>query len=142
MALRIFRLEPDPEPEPMETGNFLIEISSKGPVKTTETEDGSITIFHYSPTETEVVHFRRHQNAYAAFVIYAGRFQFWNNHLGYNLRVGDFVFVPPPGFSILCAMILAENSGLRLASKEQAFRTTSTSSRITLPQPYTKGFLT
>ncbi|KAJ4308527.1 hypothetical protein N0V84_012045 [Fusarium piperis] len=85
MSIQIFRLKDDCQ----------IDISAKAVVKAARENDDSIIVSHHVPTLTEAVRFRHHQSAYNAFVVYKGRFQFWNHHRGHTLGLGDFVFVPP-----------------------------------------------
>ncbi|KAH7241398.1 hypothetical protein BKA59DRAFT_401267 [Fusarium tricinctum] len=53
-------------------------------------------ILQLTPNPTkEVMRFYSHQNAYAAFVVWNGRFLFFNGEKTEQLCRGDFIFIPP-----------------------------------------------
>ncbi|KPA38775.1 cupin protein [Fusarium langsethiae] len=66
-------------------------IMGSGEIKSEKT-----VILHLTSNSTkEVMRFYSHQNAYAAFVIWHGRFLFVNGDKTEQLCRGDFIFIPP-----------------------------------------------
>ncbi|RGP78643.1 cupin domain-containing [Fusarium longipes] len=61
-----------------------------------EVQSEKTVILHLTPNPTEeAMRFYSHQNAYAAFVVWHGRFLFVNGNKTEQLCRGDFVFIPP-----------------------------------------------
>jgi quercetin dioxygenase-like cupin family protein len=64
-----------------------------------EMESGKTVILHLTPNPAkDVMRFYSHQNAYAAFVVWNGRFLFFNGDKTEQLCRGDFVFIPPVSY--------------------------------------------
>lgn len=75
---------------------------------------GKTTVFYYAAVPTgEAMPSYYHQEAYTAFIVFNGRFQFWNGDKGHELSRGDFAFIPPVSescrrFLLLCWLISIE----------------------------------
>ncbi|KAF5008450.1 hypothetical protein FDECE_5282 [Fusarium decemcellulare] len=102
MAIPLCTFRPDPETgcATYPTEGELIEIPGKSraiPVfADSDAQDEKISIFNLKPLPTdEAVHFYHHEDAYTAFVVWSGRFEFWNGDKGHELGSGDFAFIPP-----------------------------------------------